>query len=206
MKKLVTERDILEAHRKRAKEFVVGSTTIITPAAQDAAAIYGIGFVKERSREGLPGASRRVVIGADHGGFDLKETLKDYLTARGFDIDDVGTHSTESVDYPDFAHAVAKKVADNSGLFGIVIDGAGIGSAMAANKVSGVRAAPCQSVYTARNSRLHNNANVLALGSRILEPDQAKEIVSVWLESPFEGGRHQSRVDKIMALESKAET
>ncbi len=211
MSKLITERDVIDAHRKQKTELVVAANGIVTPSAQDAAAIRGIRILEKEIAKTSSGPqlspqvqfSGKIIIGSDHGGFELKEILKDYLTELGLEFDDVGTYSTESVDYPDFAYAVAEKVTNDAGLLGIIVDGAGVGSAMAANKVRGIRAASCQDTYTARNSRLHNNANVLTLGSRSLGIDVAKEIVKVWLETRFERGRHKARVDKIMAIEKK---
>ena len=211
MSNLITEHDVIDAQRKKKTELTVTPNCIITPSARDAAAIRGIKILKKEIQYTSPTQqlsthvqfSGKIIIGSDHGGFELKEILKDYLTELGLEFDDVGTYSTESVDYPDFAYAVAEKVSSDAGLLGIVIDGAGVGSAMAANKVRGTRAASCQDTYTARNSRLHNNANVLTLGSRTLGIDVVKEIVKVWLETQFEGGRHKARVDKIMAIEKK---
>ena len=211
MSKLITEYDVIHAQRKKKTELTVAPNSIITPSAQDAAAIRGIKILKKEIQNSSPTRqlttyvqfSGKIVIGSDHGGFELKEILKDYLTELGLEFDDVGTHSTESVDYPDCAYAVAKKVTNDTGLLGIIVDGAGVGSAMAANKVRGIRAASCQDTYTARNSRLHNNANVLTLGSRSPGVDVIKEIVKIWLETRFEGGRHKARVDKIMAIEKK---
>ena len=211
MSNLITEHDVIDAQRKKKTELTVTPNCIITPSARDAAAIRGIKILKKEIQYTSPTQqlsthvqfSGKIIIGSDHGGFELKEILKDYLTELGLEFDDVGTHSTESVDYPDFAYAVAEKVRKDAGLLGVIIDGAGVGSAMAANKVRGIRAASCQDTYTARNSRLHNNANVLTLGSRSLGIDVVKEIVKVWLETRFEGGRHKARVDKIMAIEKK---
>ena len=149
-----------------------------------------------------PGA-KTVAIGADHGGFPLKTTLIAYLQELGHTVIDCGTDSTESVDYPDFALAVAEKVAGRQACCGIVIDGAGIGSCMAANKVPGVRAAMCYDYATAHNSREHNNANVLTLGAGLIGTSQAKLIVKTWLEVPFAGGRHARRVDKISEIDKK---
>jgi ribose 5-phosphate isomerase B len=142
-----------------------------------------------------------VAIGADHGGFPLKETLKGFLTECGYEVIDCGTHSTESVDYPDLAFVVAAKVARGQAWRGIIIDGAGIGSCMAANKVKGVRAAMCYDHATAFNSREHNNANVLTLGAGLIGSSLAKQIVTTFLETEFAGGRHARRVDKIMKIE-----
>ena len=143
----------------------------------------------------------RIAIGADHAGYPLKETIKSQLVGSGFTVEDVGTDGDASVDYPDFAAAVAGRVVSGASDRGILICGTGIGMAMAANKVDGVRAAPAGDLESARLSREHNDANILALGGRITPPDLALAIVHVFLETPFAGGRHQRRVDKIMALE-----
>ncbi len=143
----------------------------------------------------------RIAIGADHGGYPLKERLAFRLREAGWDVEDCGTHGGESVDYPDFAHAVARKVADGDCRWGIVVDGAGIGSAMAANKVPGVRAALCYDVSTARNSREHNHANVLTLGAGMIGDNLAWQIVEAWLATPWGEGRHGRRVDKITEIE-----
>jgi ribose 5-phosphate isomerase B len=144
---------------------------------------------------------RRVAIGADHGGFEVKEKIKSYLTMLGYHITDVGTNSKESVDYPDFAVKVARKVASGECDRGIMIDGAGIGSSMACNKVKGIRAALCYDLKTIVNSREHNNANVLTLGGPMHSDEEFYEMVKVWLETRFAGDRHWRRVNKIMALE-----
>jgi ribose 5-phosphate isomerase B len=144
---------------------------------------------------------RRVALGADHGGYEAKEVLKTYLKSLGYHVSDVGTDSTESVDYPDFAVKVAMKVASGECDRGVMIDGAGIGSAMACNKVKGIRAALCYNIKTISNSREHNNANILTLGGPLHAHDEICEMVKVWLETRFEGGRHWRRVNKIMALE-----
>ena len=150
-----------------------------------------------------PTKNRRVAIAADHGGYPLKENLKPFLQEQGYQVDDCGTHGTEPVDYPDFAYAVAKKVSDGEAWRGIIIDGAGIGSCMAANKVPGVRAAMCYDHATALNSREHNNANVLTLGAGMIESTLARQIVLTWLNTNFGGGRHARRVDKIMNIERR---
>ena len=173
-----------------------------------------LGEIQKRSRDGrqTPGRAGhrrlgevgepvRVAIGADHGGYALKETLKDFLSELGILVDDVGTHSTDAVDYPDLAIGVANRVASGDARFGVVIDAAGLGSCMAANKIAGVRAATCHDEASARNSREHNNANVLVLGSRVVHHRAARRLVRVWLETPFAGGRHARRVDKIDALD-----
>ena len=144
-----------------------------------------------------------VALGADHGGYALKETLKAYLAELGYPVVDCGTHSTEAVDYPDLAYAVARLVSSGEAWRGIVVDGAGIGSAMAANKVPGVRAALCYDHATALNSREHNDANVLTLGAGLIGPSLARQITQTWLATPFGGGRHQRRVDKIGDIERR---
>lgn len=168
--------------------------------------LSGPTVVSEASSQPVPEsapAKKIVAIGCDHGGFEMKGMLLAYLSELGYQTTDCGTHSKESVDYPDFAYAVAEKVRAGSAWRGIVIDGAGIGSCMAANKVPGVRAAMCYDYASAVNSREHNDANLLTLGAGLLGENQAKLIVKTWLETPFGGGRHSRRVDKIMEIEKK---
>jgi ribose 5-phosphate isomerase B len=148
-----------------------------------------------------PPDQHTVAIGADHGGYELKEMLKGALKGLGYAVVDCGTDSTASVDYPEFAYAVAHLVAQGRAWRGIVVDGAGIGSCMAANKVPGVRAAMCYDQATAVNSREHNHANVLTLGAGLIGPNLARQIVKTWLETPGGGGRHARRVNKIMDIE-----
>ena len=147
------------------------------------------------------GSQKTVAIGADHGGFTLKETLKSFLEDKDYNVIDCGTNNQDSVDYPDFAQKVAQLVASGTAWRGIMIDGAGIGSCMAANKVSGVRAAMCYDHATASNSREHNNANLLTLGAGLIGPNLAKQITNTFLETEFGGDRHARRVDKIMEIE-----
>ncbi len=144
---------------------------------------------------------RRVAIGSDHGGYDVKEKIRTFLESLGYRVTDVGTYSKDSVDYPDFAEKVARKVANGDCERGIMIDGAGIGSSMACNKIKGIRAALCYDIKTVINSREHNNANVLTLGGPLHTDDEFFEMTRVWLETRFAGGRHWRRVNKIMALE-----
>ena len=159
----------------------------------------------ESSTQPAPAAagSNVVAIGADHGGYPMKQNLIAYLNEKGYQVLDCGTHSADSVDYPDFAKAVAVEVASGSAWRGIIIDGAGIGSCMAANKVTGVRAAMCYDHATAFNSREHNNANVLTLGAGLIGPSLAKQIVDTFLKTEFGGGRHARRVEKIMQIEKR---
>lgn len=144
----------------------------------------------------------KIAIGSDHAGFKLKEIIKEFLTGMEIDVTDFGTGSEESVDYPDFAIPVAEAVAIRKFDYGILICGTGIGMSITANKVKGVRAALCNDLFTARCSREHNSANILCMGGRILGDGLAKEIVKVWLESNFQGGRHERRVKKIEKYEA----
>jgi ribose 5-phosphate isomerase B len=197
-------------------EISITADTLITPLAREEAERRGISFrvalpvdgksdspvaLKEASSEK---SGRVVAIGADHGGFELKEQLKGYLREWGYQIRDLGTDSAESVDYPDFAEAVARAVASGEAWMGIVLDSAGIGSSIAANKVPGARAALCYDRATARNSREHNDANVLTFGAKLIAPEAAREMVALWLATPFAGGRHQRRVDKIRSIEERS--
>jgi ribose 5-phosphate isomerase B len=191
--------------------------TLVTPMARDAARSRNITIQEVPASSGhapsvgtssatpvLPGgASKVIALGTDHGGYEVKEMLKGYLAEIGYQVLDVGTHSKDAVDYPDFAYAVALHVANGSAFRGIVIDGAGIGSCMVANKVPGIRAAMCYDQMSAANSRAHNDANVLTLGAGLLGPNLVKQIVKTWLSTNFEGGRHQPRIDKMMAVEAR---
>jgi ribose 5-phosphate isomerase B len=141
-----------------------------------------------------------IAIGADHAGYALKEKIKELLTSLRIEFKDFGTTSTESTDYPDYAHSVAQAVSNGEAERGILFCGTGIGMAITANKHTGIRAANVESLESARLSREHNDANILALGARVTPPDLAKEIVKVFLATKFEGGRHQRRVDKIHTL------
>jgi len=147
----------------------------------------------------------KVALGADHAGYQLKDSIRQHLQTRGATVADEGANSAESVDYPDYARAVALDVAEGRADFGILVCGTGIGMAIAANKVHGIRAAKVDTDYEAQMSREHNNANVLTLGARILQPEAALKIVDTWLSTAFAGGRHERRVDKIAALEREAD-
>jgi ribose 5-phosphate isomerase B len=147
----------------------------------------------------------KISLGADHAGFELKNQIKQHLQQKGIEISDEGTNSGDSVDYPDYARLVAHDVAEQRVDLGILVCGSGIGMAMAANKVGGIRAANVSSEYEAQMSREHNNANVLTLGARIVGREQALAIVEKWLATPFAGGRHERRVEKIAAIEKEEE-
>ena len=145
----------------------------------------------------------RIALGADHAGYQLKDQIKQHLEQQGISVQDEGTSSAESVDYPDYARAVAHDVSQQRADLGILVCGSGIGMAITANKVDGIRAANVSTEYEAQMSREHNNANVLTLGARILNPEQALAIVDKWLTTQFAGGRHERRVEKIMAIEKE---
>lgn len=145
----------------------------------------------------------RIALGSDHGGYELKEYLKKYLDNKGIEYKDYGTNSSESVDYPEFGQKVAEVVKEGQYDRGIVCCGTGIGISISANKVPGIRCALCSDCYSARMSREHNNANVLALGARVIGKDVALEIVDIWLKTEFQGGRHEKRLDKILEIENK---
>jgi ribose 5-phosphate isomerase B len=185
---------------------IVPEDALVTPLVRQAALERKITLSQETAVEqaiasqvaavGRSG-QKVVAVGADHGGYGLKEQLKPLIVKAGYEVFDCGTNSADSVDYPDYAYAVARLVADEKAWRGIMIDGAGIGSCMAANKVPGVRAAMCYDQATAVNSREHNNANVLTLGAGLIGPALAGQIVTTWLATDFGGGRNGRRVDKI---------
>ena len=145
----------------------------------------------------------RIAIGSDHAGYELKQHLIGVLAVVGHDVDDLGTHSTDSVDYPPICAAVGRAVRDGGADFGVVIGGSGQGEQLAANKVRGVRAALCNELYTARMARAHNDANVLSIGARVVGIGLAEEILAVFLATPFEGGRHERRVQQLATLEEE---
>jgi len=144
-----------------------------------------------------------LVIASDHGGIELKDAITSFLAGRGVETRDLGTISTDSVDYPDFGEKVARAVSTKEADCGILICGTGIGMSIVANKFPGVRAALVNDEFTAQMSREHNDANILVMGGRVLETEQACRMVAIWLDTPFEGGRHQRRLDKIAELEKK---
>ena len=178
----------------------VSESAKLTPLAKDIVSEKQLVLIKKASRN-ASAKVRSVGLGCDHGGFETKEKLKDLLSDLGLNVRDFGTNSKDAVDYPDFAHAVAKAVSDKNVEVGIIIDGAGIGSAMTANKVPNVRAAACYSVALAKNSREHNGANVLTLGSGQNSFDEIKEIVAAFLGNEITEERHKKRVGKIDNIE-----
>lgn len=197
-KTIITEADVRgleEGTRLRIAE-----TARLTPLAADIVRERRIELVRRPARRGQS-KIKTVAVGADHGGYAMKEELKTFLAELGHRVRDFGTNSTDAVDYPDFAHAVARAVADGESDVGIIIDGAGVGSCITANKVPGVRAAACYSVDVARNSREHNDANVLTLGSKTISSAEMREIVPAWLATEISEERHVKRVEKIKAIE-----
>lgn len=197
-KTLLTEDDLrgLEPGAKLR----IAENARFTPLADDIIKEKGIVLIVKAARRGSA-KIKSIALGSDHGGYDFKEKLKNHLEKQGFQIRDFGTDSKDAVDYPDFAHAVAKAVSEKSADVGIIIDGAGIGSAMTANKVPNVRAAACYSASLAKNSREHNGANVLTLGSGQNNFDEIKGIVEAFLTTDLTEERHKKRVGKIDAIE-----
>jgi ribose 5-phosphate isomerase B len=195
---LITEEDIRTT--SMGVTLRINDKALVTPLAIDLARERHI-TLERVSAAGLSKRfTRRIAIGADHGGFEMKETLKQVLSDLGCEYQDFGTNSTAAVDYPDFAQAVALAVARKTCDLGIMIDGAGIGSCMVANKIPGIRAAMCYDEASARNSREHNGANVLTLGGKMISNDRMREIVQTWLSTDLTEERHRRRVAKIDAL------
>jgi len=198
MRQVVTAVDI-----PMSGDLRVSPDAIVTSSAREAASARGVRIleVPEDQVSLLAPPEKTVAIGADHGGFRLKEALKPVLTELGLEVRDVGVYEEKPADYPDLALKVGELVASGAVTRGVVIDGAGIGSCMAANKIPGIRAALCYDKASARNSREHNDSNVLTLGARLLTETQAEEVLRTWIATRFAGGRHQARVDKIAAIE-----
>ena len=197
-KLVITEDDVRGLDEGAVLRIAEGAR--LTPLAADIVKEKRIELVRRVPRSGSK-SSRMIAVGADHGGFKMKEELKSLLVQLGHRVQDFGTNSEDAVDYPDFAHAVARAVSQGTSDLGIIVDGAGVGSAMTANKVPGVRAAACYSVDVARNSREHNGANVLTLGSKTITSAQMRDIVQTWLATELTEERHRKRVSKIDAVE-----
>jgi|HubBroStandDraft_1064217.scaffolds.fasta_scaffold02971_4 deoxyribose-phosphate aldolase len=189
----------------RSGELRVPAGAIFTPSARELAEARAIRIIELREGQPAPASApeKIVALGADHGGFRLKESLKPLLAGLGLEARDIGVYDEKPADYPDIAQKVAEAVARGEARRGVIIDGAGIGSSIAANKVSGIRAALCYDRASARNSREHNDSNVLTLGARLLTASQAEEVLRTWLETPFAGGRHTARVEKITRIEQQ---
>ncbi len=197
-KSVITEDDVRDLERGAVLRIAEGAR--LTPLAADIVGEKGIEIVRRVPRRGSK-TSKMIAVGSDHGGFKMKVELKALLTELGHQVHDFGANSEDVVDYPDFAYAVAKSVSEGASDVGIMIDGAGVGSAMTANKVPGVRAAACYSAKVATNSREHNDANVLTLGSGTITNAEMREIVRAWLSTEITEERHRKRVAKINAIE-----
>ena len=211
MKKVITEQDILGLEKQGIKVIVKSADTILTPLALDRVRFSKFTIVEKENSQtessailyNNPGTlGKKIIIGSDHTGFRLKNILIKYFIEKGYQVTDAGTFDEKPCDYPDFVKIVAKSVSTGDTDFGILIDASGIPSAIAANKVKGIRAATCYNAFSARSSRAHNNANVLVVGAKALGEETIKLIVDEWLSTQFEGGRHQKRLDKITDLEN----
>jgi ribose 5-phosphate isomerase B len=198
VKQLITQADV-----PLSGELKIAPGTIITPSARDLAADRGVKFIEVPLDQinAAPPPEKILALGSDHGGFALKEKLKPIFEEHGLRVTDVGVHEEKPADYPDIARQVAELVARGDATRGVIIDAAGIGSCMVANKFPGVRAALCYDKASARNSREHNDSNILTLGGKLLTHSQAEEVLRVWLTTPFGGGRHTARVQKIAEIE-----
>lgn len=198
MKKVITQAEV-----PAAGELRIPTGSIVTPSARDLARDRGVKIVEVQPDQLDTSAppEKIIALGSDHGGFALKEKLKPIFEEFGLTINDIGVHEEKPADYPDIARQVAEIVARGEAARGVIIDGAGIGSAIAANKFPGIRAALCYDKASARNSREHNDSNVLTLGGRLLTASQAEDVLRVWLTTPFAGGRHAARVQKITEIE-----
>ncbi len=213
MKRLLTENDVRKAEKEGTSEILVDDHTVLTPSALDVARRLGLtvkwerkGFTRllgDRVAKSSEKKAMSISVGSDHAGYQLKEYLKAALAQRGYLVIDRGAFSEASVDYPDIALQVAQDVSQRRAWRGIIVDGAGIGSAIVANKLPGVRAANCASVAAAKNSREHNDANILTLGAGMVDEATALQIVEVWLTTDFAGGRHERRVKKILKIERR---
>lgn len=195
-KAVITELDLYKV--SSGDTLRIDDNARLTPLAEDIVRERGIQL--ERAKRRVAARRRRIGLGADHGGFEMKEELKRLIADLGHEYQDFGCHSTDAVDYPDYAHLVARAVAKGTCDLGIMIDGAGIGSCMVANKVPGVRAANCYDAASAKNSREHNGANVLTLGGKMISNEMMKTIVQTWLATELTEDRHRRRIAKIDAV------
>jgi len=212
MKKLITEEDVKAIAKQGSNVIVKSDDCIITPLALDRirnskmVILEKNAFSPEQYLKTNPdqSAKKRIAIGSDHTGFRIKNLLVKYLSEKGYKLQDFGTFDEKSCDYPDFAKLVAASVSHEENDYGILVDATGIPSAITANKIKSIRAATCYNAFSAKSSRSHNNANILAIGAKSLGEETIKMIVDVWLTTEFEGGRHQKRLDKISDIESKS--
>lgn len=212
-KKLITEKTVVDLFNQGKTEIEIDKNTIVTPSARDKALQLRVKFVEKKETpqkfdyplkpEPKAEGKKIVAVASDHAGFKLKEEIKKFISELGYSILDLGTNSETPVDYPDFAYAVAYAIISGKAWRGIMVDGTGIASSIVANKVPGIRAACCYNELTARISREHNDANILTLGARIIGNELAKEIIKVFLETNFGGGRHLQRLNKIVEIEKR---
>lgn len=210
MKKVITENILRDVLRSGERKIKINKTDIITPLARDFIRTHKIELeineesAQANSNSGLSFSTpKKIVIGSDHTGFKLKQIIKTFLENKSIEIIDVGTNSEDSCDYPDFAINVVREILTGNVCCGIMIDATGIPSSIAANKFPGIRAATCYNEFTAWSARNHNNANMLVIGAKAIGEETAKSIIDKWLNTGFEGGRHQRRLDKINEIEAK---
>ncbi len=209
---LITERTVLDAADAGQQRLAVPEGALVTALARDTARDRGVELVAgdaaalpspTPSSPAAPAPAQTLAVGCDHAGFDIKDALAEHARSLGWTVTDLGTNSAESVDYPDYAYAVGRSVHLGHTQLGLMIDGVGVGSAMVANKLPGVRAALCPDTFSAYNARAHNDANVITLGSRTMGVEVCKRVLAAFLETPFEGGRHARRVQKILDVEAR---
>jgi len=207
LKKVITEIDIINLYRAGSETIKIDTESLITPAARDKLNDLKIKIVqpeleiaKNETENWI--SKNKIAIGSDHTGYSIKELLKKILSELGITVIDLGTSSEDSCDYPDFAKSVASNVISGSVDFGIIVDATGIPSAIAANKVKGIRAATCYNEFSAWSARAHNDANILVVGAKTLGEETIKSILNKFISSKFEGGRHQKRLDKIILIEN----
>ncbi len=211
MKKLIIEDDVRKIVKEGRNVIVIGKDAVVTPLALDMIRTNRMTVVEKEpagniltfGEQNTTSGSRRISIGSDHTGFKMKNILIKYLGERGFRLNDEGTFDEKSCDYPDFAKAVALKVATGNADFGIILDATGIPSSITANKIKGIRAATCYNAFSAKSAREHNDANVLVLGAKSLGEETIKTIIEVWFSTNFAGGRHQRRLDIITSIENE---
>ena len=209
MRRLITEADVIKSIKRGSSVIVADEDAIFTPLALDLIRSKKLQVISNEVHNYSASSAtvkfpfKKISIGSDHTGFKTKNLLVKYLTDKNYQVYDLGTMDEKSCDFPDFAEAVAEKVQLGKSDCGIILDATGIPSAITANKLEGIRAATCYNEFSAKSSRSHNDANVLVLGAKSLGDETVKSIVEVWLNTPFEGGRHQRRLDKITAIERK---
>jgi ribose 5-phosphate isomerase B len=212
MKKLITEKDVADAIKRGSIVIVAETGSIITPLALDMIRSKNLTIIEKEIHNYSNSSSsskfpfKKIAVGSDHTGFKVKNLLLKLLTDKDYQVYDLGTMDEKSCDFPDFAEAVAERVQQGKADCGLILDATGIPSAITANKVEGIRAATCYNEFSAKSSRSHNDANILVLGAKTLGDETIKSIVDVWLNSSFEGGRHQKRLDKITRIEKKYKT